>query len=165
MEIDDFKGDQIGHFCDPGVLDQSVHSPGVRRPISAGSNCNSTRRNAALQRRTLFGRFGRTDEGREKPVSQPTDCTRLEADRFRRLGGSGIHILENAWKRARRRPPRFENNREANNFTLTLDWRLLPALHDEFWHSRLGVKLTVPQARALDLIRSARERFPRSVVP
>jgi len=78
---------------------------------------------------------------------------------FADLGGSGIRVLENAWKRARRRPPHFENNREENNFTLTLDWRPLPALHDEFWHSRLGVKLTVPQARALDLIRAA----PRAV--
>jgi predicted HTH transcriptional regulator len=78
---------------------------------------------------------------------------------FADLGGSGIRVMENAWRRARRRPPRFENNREANNFTLTLDWRPLPALHDEFWHSRLGVKLTVPQARALDLIRAA----PRAV--
>jgi len=74
---------------------------------------------------------------------------------FADLGGSGIRVMENAWRRARRRPPRFENNREANNFTLTLDWRPLPALHDEFWHSRLGVKLTVPQAKTLDLIRVA----------
>lgn len=74
---------------------------------------------------------------------------------FADLGGSGIRVLENAWKRARRRPPRFENNRDANSFTLTLDWRPLPALHDEFWHNRIGVKLTESQARSLDLLRQA----------
>lgn len=74
---------------------------------------------------------------------------------FADLGGSGIRVLENAWKRARRRPPRFENNREGNNFTLTLDWRPLPSLDDEFWHGRIGVRLTGPQAESLDLIRVA----------
>jgi hypothetical protein len=72
---------------------------------------------------------------------------------FADLGGSGIRVLESAWKRARRRPPVFENNRNENNFTLTLDWRSLPALHDEFWRNRLGATLSASQGKILDLLR------------
>jgi predicted HTH transcriptional regulator len=92
-------------------------------------------------------------KGGRSQSRNPLIARALKLVGFADLGGSGIRVLENAWRRARRRPPTFENNRDANNFTLTLDWRPLPALHDAFWHNRLGVKLTEPQAKILEFIR------------
>lgn len=92
-------------------------------------------------------------KGGRSQSRNPLIARALKLIGFADLGGSGIRVLENAWRRARRRPPIFENNREANNFTLTLDWRPLPALHDEFWHDRIGAKLTESQAKILDFIR------------
>jgi hypothetical protein len=94
-------------------------------------------------------------EGGRSQSRNPLIARALRLIGFADLGGSGIRVLERAWKQARRRPPRFENNRDANSFTLTLDWRPLPDLHDEFWHDRIGVKLNELQARSLDLIRLA----------
>jgi hypothetical protein len=73
---------------------------------------------------------------------------------FAEIAGSGLRILHNAWRGAHRAPPKVVSNRDANNFTLTLDWRPLADLHDEYWH-RLGVKLTASQATLLGLAKNA----------
>lgn len=92
-------------------------------------------------------------EGGKSQSRNPLIARALRLIGFAELAGSGIRVMEQVWIRARRRPPRFENDRKANNFTLTLDWRPLPELHDEFWHGRLGVKLSERQAKLLEQIR------------
>lgn len=72
---------------------------------------------------------------------------------FAEIAGSGLRLLHNAWRGAQRSPPKVVSDRDANNFTLTLDWRPLADLHDELWH-RLGVELTVTQTKILQLVRS-----------
>lgn len=45
----------------------------------------------------------------------------------------------------------MESNQSANTFTLTLDWRVIPDNYNSFWHDRLGVKLSQPEATILNL--------------
>lgn len=72
---------------------------------------------------------------------------------FAEIAGSGLRLLHSAWRGAHRPLPRIVSDREANSFTLTLDWRLLAEPHDELWH-RLGVRLTLSQAELLRLVKS-----------
>src|SRR5208282_6837139 len=66
---------------------------------------------------------------------------------------SGLRILHSAWRSAHRPPPVIVSDRDANNFTVTLDWRPLADPHDEFGQ-RLGVKLTASQAKLLNLVKA-----------
>ncbi len=54
-----------------------------------------------------------------------------------------------AWRQAKRRPPTIESNSSANTFTLTLDWREVPDVSDEFWSKRLGAKISKDEAMVL----------------
>lgn len=71
---------------------------------------------------------------------------------FAELAGSGLRALQAEWRQAGRRPPQFENNTNANTFSLTLDWRLLPIPVDSLWKERLGVKVSPQQAQILALL-------------
>jgi predicted HTH transcriptional regulator len=71
---------------------------------------------------------------------------------FAELAGSGLRELHSVWRQAKRRPPNTQSSSAANTFTLTLDWRLLPESYDEFWKTRLGVKISLEQASILSLL-------------
>ena len=68
---------------------------------------------------------------------------------FAELAGSGLREVHRAWRQVRRRPPAIESDDGANTFTLTLDWRTLPDIADDFWKKRLGVSLSPQQSQAL----------------
>jgi hypothetical protein len=71
---------------------------------------------------------------------------------FAELAGSGLYAVHTAWRKAHRRPPKFESNAQANTFTLTLDWRPLEVRIDEFWKQKLGVRLSPEQAGILSVL-------------
>ena len=70
---------------------------------------------------------------------------------FAELMGSGLRILDSAWRGAGRPKPSFRSNRDANRFRLTLDSRALESGTDEFWRARLGVEVSPEEG---DLLRS-----------
>jgi hypothetical protein len=95
----------------------------------------------------------RLEEGGTSQARNPLVARAFRLAGFAEIAGSGLRLLRNAWQGAQRRPPKIVSDREANSFALTLDWRPLTELHDELWH-RLGVKLTVTQAKVLNFIKS-----------
>lgn len=95
----------------------------------------------------------RLEEGGSSQARNPLVARAIRLVGFAEIAGSGLRLLHNAWRGARRSPPKVISDRDANNFTLTLDWRPLADLHDELWH-RLGVELTASQARVLRLMKS-----------
>jgi predicted HTH transcriptional regulator len=94
----------------------------------------------------------RLEEGGSSQARNPLVARAIRLIGFAEIAGSGLRTLHNAWHGAHRPPPKFESDRDANNFTLTLDWRPLADPHDEYWH-RLGVKLTTSQAKLLSLVK------------
>ncbi len=94
-------------------------------------------------------------EGGKSQARNPVIARALRLIGFAELAGSGIRVMQGAWRQARRRPPRFESDRVANTFTLTLDWRLVIDAYDQFWKKRLGVKVTAEQAQILNLALTA----------
>lgn len=70
---------------------------------------------------------------------------------FAELAGSGLQTVHRVWRKEKRRPPVCESDEANNTFTLTLDWRTIPDISDEFWKKRLGVNLSAEQARTLGL--------------
>lgn len=104
----------------------------------------------------------RLEEGGGSQARNPLVARAIRLVGFAEIAGSGLRLLHNAWRGAHRPPPKIMSNREANNFTLTLDWRPLPDLHDEYWH-RLGVKLTPDQAALLDLVRAKPEQTAEAI--
>src|SRR5262249_14544494 len=95
----------------------------------------------------------RLEEGNSSQARNPLVARAIRLVGFAEIAGSGLRLLHSAWKGAHRPPPKIVSDRKSNNFTLTLDWRPLADLHDEFWH-RLGVKLTASQAKLLNLIKA-----------
>jgi hypothetical protein len=92
-------------------------------------------------------------EGGKSQSRNPLIARALRLIGFAELAGSGIRALQYEWRQARRRPPRFESDRKANTFTLTLDWRSIPNAYDEYWKERIGAQLTPNQATVLNLAR------------
>ena len=92
-------------------------------------------------------------EGGKSQARNPLIARALRLIGFAELAGSGLRALHGAWRKARRRPPAMESDRESNTFTLTLDWREIPNAWDEVWKERLGVQLTSHQAEVLNLAR------------
>jgi hypothetical protein len=90
-------------------------------------------------------------EGGRSQSRNPLLSRALRLIGFAELAGSGLREVQRAWNHERRRPPVAESNANANTFTLTLDWRKLPDITDEFWRHRLGVKLTPQEVYALNL--------------
>jgi predicted HTH transcriptional regulator len=90
-------------------------------------------------------------EGGKSQARNPLIARALRLIGFAELAGSGIRVLQAAWREARRRPPRFDSDRDANTFTLTLDWRQVADAYDAFWKNSIGVRLTTEQAEILNL--------------
>jgi predicted HTH transcriptional regulator len=90
-------------------------------------------------------------EGGKSQARNPLIARALRLIGFAELAGSGIRALQTAWREAQRRPPQFASDREANTFTVTLDWRLVRDTYDAVWKHRLGVRLTAEQAQILNL--------------
>lgn len=90
-------------------------------------------------------------EGGKSQARNPLVARALRLIGFAELAGSGLRQLQNVWRTQRRRPPQMESNQSANTFTLTLDWRVIPDNYNSFWHDRLGVKLSQPEATILNL--------------
>lgn len=88
-------------------------------------------------------------EGGKSQSRNPLISRALRLIGFAELAGSGLREVRRVWNQERRRPPVTESNPRANTFTLTLDWRTLPEITDEFWKQRLGLKLTPQAAYAL----------------
>ena len=97
--------------------------------------------------------IARLEEGGSSQARNPLVARALRLIGFAEIAGSGLRILHSAWCGAHRPPPVIVSDRDANNFTLTLDWGPVADLHDEFW-DRLGVKLTASQARLLNLVKA-----------
>ncbi len=66
---------------------------------------------------------------------------------FAELAGSGLRAVREAWRNERREEPLVESDRDSNTFMLALNWAAIPI--DEFWQRRLGVQLTLKEARVL----------------
>lgn len=90
-------------------------------------------------------------EGGKSQARNPLIARALRLIGFAELAGSGLRTLQYAWRDAHRKPPKFESDKESNTFSVNLDWRLVQNLFDEFWKSRLGVKLTPEQAQIMNL--------------
>jgi predicted HTH transcriptional regulator len=88
-------------------------------------------------------------EGGKSQSRNPLISRALRLIGFAELAGSGLREVRRVWNQERRRPPIIQSNPKANTFTLTLDWRTLPEITDEFWKQRLGLKLTPHEAYAL----------------
>ncbi len=97
--------------------------------------------------------LARLEEGGGSQARNPLVARAIRLIGFAEIAGSGLRLLHSAWRGAHRPPPRIISDRDANNFTLTLDWQPLAEPHDELWH-RLGVKLTQSQAEILKRVKS-----------
>ncbi len=71
---------------------------------------------------------------------------------FAEISGSGIRAMHRACQQAQRRAPTFESDRDANTFTLTLDWSQGEPDINAYWNTLVGVELTEQQAAVLDAI-------------
>ncbi|WP_147407767.1 hypothetical protein [Rhodopseudomonas palustris] len=94
----------------------------------------------------------RLEDGGSSQARNPLVARAVRLVGFAEIAGSGLRLLHSAWRGAHRPLPQILSNREANNFTLTLDWRPLAEPHDELWH-RLGVRLSLSQAEILRLVK------------
>lgn len=90
-------------------------------------------------------------EGGKSQSRNPLVGRALRLIGFAELAGSGLRAIYSAWAGAKRRPPAYESNSSANNFTLTLDWRPMPEIADAFWKQRLGVSISPQESSALIL--------------
>jgi len=91
------------------------------------------------------------NDGGKSQARNPLIAYALRLIGFAELAGSGIRVLQHAWRKAQRRPPALESDRAANTFTITLDWREVPNAYDEIWKEKLGVQLNENQAMVLNL--------------
>ncbi|MFC2167771.1 ATP-binding protein [Acidobacteriota bacterium] len=110
-------------------------------------------RDKAIFFNTGFSLVGKEQliEGGRSQARNPLIARALRLIGFAELAGSGIRALQNAWRLERRKPPQFDSDREANTFTITLDWRLVEDRFDATWKDRLGVKLNPEHVQILNL--------------
>ncbi len=87
--------------------------------------------------RSLVSNSALVDGGKSQSRN-PLISRALRLIGFAEIAGSGL-----------REVPIIESDPEANTFTLTLNWRELPDITDEFWKKRLGVNLTPQESAAL----------------
>jgi ATP-dependent DNA helicase recG-like protein len=90
-------------------------------------------------------------EGGRSQARNPLIARALRLIHFAELAGSGLRELHRVWGAAGRVPPKVESSSAANTFSLVLDWRPLPQDYDDFWRSRIGVKISTVEARVLEL--------------
>ena len=91
-------------------------------------------------------------EGGKSQSRNPLISRALRTIGFAELAGSGLRELHRVWRESKRRPPKIESGAASNTFTLKLDWRPLPAVVDEFWKEKLGVKISPQQAAILSML-------------
>lgn len=92
----------------------------------------------------------RLADGGKSQARNPLIARALRLIGFAELAGSGLREIGRAWRQERRRPPAFESDREANTFTLTLDWRPVVDASDSYWKQKIGVTLSPEQAAVLN---------------
>jgi hypothetical protein len=90
-------------------------------------------------------------QGRKSSSRNPLIARALRLIGFAELAGSGLFELQRVWRTANQRPPVFISNKDENNFSLTLDWRPVKDMYNEFWKTKIGVTLTEKQALILNL--------------
>ena len=90
-------------------------------------------------------------DGGKSYARNPLVARALRLVGFAELAGSGLRALQAVWRESKRKPPRFESNKDSNTFSLTLYWKHVPNLFDTVWKTRLGVKLTPEQAQIMNL--------------
>lgn len=90
-------------------------------------------------------------DGDRSQARNPLVALALRLIGYAELAGSGIRVLQHEWRQTHRRPPLLETDREANTFTLTLDWREVPGAYERFWKDSIGAQVTTEQALILDL--------------
>ena len=95
--------------------------------------------------------IARLEDGGSSQARNPLIARAIRLVGFAEIAGSGLRILHSAWRNSDRPAPEIVSDREANNFTLTLDWRPLAEPHSEYWN-RLGVQMTENQTNILDLV-------------
>jgi predicted HTH transcriptional regulator len=98
--------------------------------------------------RSLVSNTALVDGGKSQSRN-PLISRALRLIGFAEIAGSGLREVQRAWREAKRYPPVIESDPEANTFTLTLNWRELPVITDEFWKKRLGVNLAPQESAAL----------------
>lgn len=108
------------------------------------------------QDQTIFFNAGRSlvsntalIDGGKSQSRNPLISRALRLIGFAELAGSGLREVHRVWREAKRYPLIIESDSESNTFTLTLDWRELPVITDEFWKKHLGVTLTPQESTAL----------------
>lgn len=94
-------------------------------------------------------------EGGKSQSRNPLIARALRLIGFAEISGSGIRAVHRACQQARRKAPVFESDKDANTFSLTLDWSEGMAEVDTYWQSAVGAKLTRTQAAVLDAIANA----------
>ena len=90
-------------------------------------------------------------DGGKSQARNPLIARALRLLGFAELAGSGVRAVQSAWRKANRRPPRFDSDADLNSFSLTLDWREVPDTLDQAWKDRIGVRLSPQQAQILNL--------------
>lgn len=90
-------------------------------------------------------------DGGKSYARNPLVARALRLIGFAELAGSGLRALQAIWRDTKRKPPRFESNKDSNTFSVTLYWKHVPNLFDTVWKNRLGVKLTPEQAQIMNL--------------
>jgi len=93
----------------------------------------------------------RLKSGGRSQSRNPIIARALRLIGFAELAGSGIRALQRAWNQEARVPPQFKSDREANTFTVLLDWRASESVYDKEWMDRLGVKLSGEHVQILEL--------------
>ena len=90
-------------------------------------------------------------EGGRSQARNPLIARSLRLIGFAELAGSGLREVHRNWRDLKRRPPTVMSDREGNTFTLTLDWRTIPQVYDQYWKGKIGVELKPDEAKILDL--------------
>lgn len=94
-------------------------------------------------------------DGGKSQSRNPLIARALRLIGFAEISGSGIRAVHRACQRARRRAPVFESDKDANTFSLTLNWSEGAAETDSYWQTLVGVHLTQRQAAVLNSIANA----------
>lgn len=94
-------------------------------------------------------------DGGKSQSRNPLIARALRLIGFAEISGSGIRAVHRACQRARLRAPTFESNRDANTFSLTLDWSEGTTDVDTYWQTLVGAHLTQRQAAVLNAIADA----------
>lgn len=94
-------------------------------------------------------------DGGKSQSRNPLIARALRSIGFAEIAGSGIRAVHRACQLARRKAPTIESDRDANTFSLTLDWSEVGADVDTYWRTLVGVHLTKRQATVLNAIAEA----------